>query len=109
MNSNRYSEIPTEFSFYTRGIPFEEGRIQNSLGISIGDKLSYQRDIGNIYDPFAIKIFFKGKELGFVPREFSKTISTEIDMNQSEYEITVIKTEKTRNYQNIDVKMSLKQ
>ena len=101
-SSWHYADVPDY-------IPFEEDRIQNSLRISIGHRLSYQRDIGNIYDPFAIKIFFEGKELGFVPREFSRIISTEIDVNQIEYEIIVSNTERTRNYQNIEVKMYVKQ
>jgi len=108
LNPNRYNQVPTEFDFYIRGIPFEHDRIQNSLMISVGNKLSYQRDIGNLYDPFAIKIFFEGKELGFVPREFSRTISTEIDLNQIEYEIVVTNTGKIKNYQNIEAKMRVK-
>lgn len=100
LNPNRYLETPSSFNFNVKGIPYAEERIQTSLSVEVGYKLSYQRDIENVYDPFAIKIFHEGRELGFIPREYSKLISTEIDINR---------TESIRNYQNVEVNMLVKQ
>ncbi|MDP8205743.1 MAG: DEAD/DEAH box helicase [Candidatus Electryonea clarkiae] len=105
LNPNRYFDIPKEFTFFIKGIPYDEIRIQNSLLVKKGDHLLYQRDIENKYDPFAIKLYYNDIELGFIPREYSKLISTEIDLNIVEYEIVVVKAKRIRNYRNIGVKM----
>jgi len=105
LNPNRYAETPSSFNFNVRGIPYSEERIQTSLSVKVGDTLSYQRDIENPYDPFAIRVFHEGRELGFVPREYSKLVSTEIDINNTRYEIIIRRAESIRNYQNVEVNM----
>ena len=74
--------------------------------MNVGDNLTYQRDLDNPYDPYAIKLFYEDKELGFVPREHSKQIASEIDVNNAEYRIVVTKVEPIKEYQNIAVTMS---
>jgi helicase len=102
-------EIPQSYKFYVRGISYKEERIQTSMILEIGQNLSYKRDIENLYDPYAIKIFYEERELGFVPREYSKSIATEIDLNNVEYDIVISKIEPIRNYQNIEVEMHVRQ
>ncbi len=106
LTPNRYNEMPNLFNFNIKGIPFEKERKDTSLLIKLGDVLSCQRDITNIYDPFAIKIFYNKKELGFVPKEYSKIIAPEIDLNNTEYSLKVIKTEDTLEYKKIYVEMT---
>ena len=103
LTANSYEEIPDEFQFYVKGITFADNRIQTSLTIKKGDELSYERDPNNEYDPFAIKIMKDGNKLGFVPREFAKVISVEIDINATLYEIKVINLEKRAGYNNVQI------
>lgn len=102
---NRYEEIPDEFQFYIKGISFDKNRIKASLSIETGDNLSYEREPQNEFDPYAIRILKNGNELGFVPREFAKVISVEIDVNATHYEIVVIGFEKQGDYKNVFVLM----
>ena len=78
------------------------------MAIQSGMRLTYMRDMENAYDPYAIRVLFGAREVGFIPREFSKLISTEIDINQIEYMIKVIRIKKAREYQfnNITVEIS---
>lgn len=77
--------------FNIKGIEYSKERIQTSNKITLKDVLTYQRDITNEFDPFAIKIFYNKKELGFIPREVAKVISTEIDLSGKYYKIRVRK------------------
>lgn len=106
LTANRYKETPEEFEFQIRGIPFEDVRISTSKTIAIGDVLTCQRDTSNEFDPYAIKIFKEENELGFVPREFAKVISVEIDVNGTEYFIQVLDVEIVDSYNRILVSMS---
>lgn len=108
INPNKLIGVPQSYSFNVRGIPYAEERIQASMILEIGNHLLYKRDTGNLYDPYAIKIFYGERELGFVPREYSKYVATEIDLNNVEYEIVIRNIEPIRNYQNIEVNMYAK-
>ena len=108
LNPNRYEVTQTSYNFNVRGIPYDEGRIKTSLTVTSGYKLTYERDIDNRYDPFAIKIFKDRRELGFVPREYSKLISIEIDLNRVEFEIVVVQVDTRKDYRNISVIMQVK-
>jgi hypothetical protein len=61
----------------------------------------------NEYDPFAVKIFLTEQELGFVPREFSKIISIEIDINNTQYNIVVTDVSPRNGYNEIIVTMAI--
>jgi helicase len=105
VTTRRYEEIPTSFSFPVRGIPFEPIRIVTSRTVNQQDRLRYERESTNPYDPYAVKIFAGNLELGYVPREFSRLISVEIDINNSVYQIEVIRTTDQGTYSAIEVKM----
>lgn len=109
LTPNRNADVPTSFEFYIRGTPFEIERRESSLEVRLEDTLNYKRDSINEFDPFAIKIFIRERELGFVPREYSKLISVEIDVNGVEYQIIVTATEAQQNYIRIFVRMSKKE
>jgi hypothetical protein len=111
LSPNRYNEIPTSFEFNIKGTSFEASRRLSSIFVSPGDVLGYARDPNNQFDPFAIKIFSdvsNEEELGFVPREFSKVISVEIDINAVEYEIIATKIELIDDHNLVTVKMRQK-
>ncbi len=105
LTANRFEEIPNEFQFYIKGIPFDESRALVSLNIEIGDELIYEREPNNEFDPFAIKVRKNDDELGFVPREYAKAISVEIDVNSTEYQITVVDFEDEDDYKKVFVSM----
>jgi superfamily II DNA/RNA helicase len=105
LSPKRFMETPELFEFYIKGIPFEEIRKSTSQLVNVGDVLVYQRDESNNFDPYAIKIFKEGNELGFVPREHSKSIAVEIDINATQYKIEVKAKEQLEAYSNILVQM----
>jgi helicase len=106
LTPQRYADTPRSYSFYIRGIPFENQRKATSSTVQINDALVYQRDTINQFDPYAIKILKGDSELGFVPREFSKQISVELDVNASDYSIVVTNIETETDYNKIIVTMT---
>lgn len=106
LTPNKSQNTLKSFEFYIRGISYNEAWKQTSLIVEIGDKLSYNRDEVNEYDPFAIKILKGKNDIGFVPREFAKTIAVEIDINSSQYEITVLATKIIQDRNSIYVRMT---
>lgn len=106
LNTNRFrKEIPKSFEFYVRGIFYEKNRQESSKLVKVGDRLRYERDFINEYDPFAIGIYKGEQMLGFVPREFSRTISTEIDINDKRYVSEVIEIKKKKEFHEIKLEM----
>lgn len=93
------------FEFEIEGVIFEENLKENSKSILIGDILDYDRDYLNTNDPYIIKIHKNGFELGFVPREYSKVISAEIDIEEGRYEIVVDNLVEHMDYNTINVSM----
>ncbi len=106
LTPQRYSVTRTEYSFLIKGVPYEASRKATSLLAHVGDSLVYQRDFGNAFDPYAIKINIENRgELGFVPREYAKQISVDIDIDQAEYGIEVTNIEPQADYNRITVRM----
>lgn len=99
INSSKY------FSFDIVGARYENAWKQNSLQISVGDRVSLRRDKKNRFDPFAILVLKDDMILGYVPREYAKYISTEIDFYNSNFvvEVVEIKQEFKQNYKIISV------
>lgn len=79
------SVIITHCEFFIKGIPFEEKRVELAKKIGVGDTLEIIREYDNVYDAYAIKINFKGEQIGYVPRELSKRLALEIDLYGSKY------------------------
>jgi superfamily II DNA/RNA helicase len=100
-----YREIPTSFDFYIKGTYFSKERRDISRTIRVGEILTYERDYKNQYDPYAIRILKDKSELGFVPREYAKIISSEIDLNNMIYRIIVKRVEVLKDYNKILVTM----
>jgi hypothetical protein len=99
-------DISKSYQFKIKGIYFDEQRKKISREVIVGNKLNYKRDIKNEYDPFAIGIYFKNHMIGYVPREISKLISTEIDLNGKEYQVEAVKVEAKKELSEIEVKMA---
>lgn len=97
--------VPTEFKFSVKGLYYYRSNDKVIGNLKVGDKLEYSRDYTNIYDPFAIKIMYRKNQIGHVPRENSKTISTEIDLNEKKYMLTIINISRRKNVDGIEVLM----
>lgn len=99
LNTSQYkTQLPQQFTFIIKGIFYKEERKIGSLLVDIGDKLSYKREPQNKYDPFAIALYYKTTMLGYVPRNYAKLISTEVDLNGTNYNVEL--TNKEYNYNN---------
>lgn len=103
---------PNSFGKITEIIEFEiENAISKSeleskiIQISIDDIIDYERILTNEEDPYLIRLHKDGFTLGFIPREFSKIISADIDIEDSLFEISVKNLVENMDYYNIHVSM----
>lgn len=106
-NSNKSN--PTHFSFDIVGTKYENSWKKASLSITASDALDLQRDKENKYDPFAVLIMKENNAVGYVPREYSKYIATEMDLNNSYFAVKILSTKyvKDENYNIITVSADL--
>lgn len=106
-NSNKND--PTHFSFDIVGTKYKDSWKKTSLHIRNSDTLELQRDKENKYDPFAILVTKNNNAIGYVPREYSKYIATEMDLNNSYYIVKVseIKSQLESDYNIISVNVEL--
>lgn len=81
---------PKHFTFDIVGTVFDKLKKKTSLSVKKTSELNLVREKNNVFDPYAILITYKNKPIGYVPREYSKYIATEIDLNNSKYNVTPI-------------------
>ena len=100
---------PKHFSFEIVGTSFDRLKKKNSLLVKKTTVLNLVREKDNVFDPYAIIITYKNKPIGYVPREYSKYIATEIDLNNSKYGVTPTDIEfvSEENYNKIHIDVDL--
>lgn len=103
LTPNSYRKVQEEFQFFIKGTYFNTDWKENSKIIKLGDSLNYEREYQNPYDPYAILISKDNKLIGYVPREYSKLISSEIDIEEVSYDIKVIEVIEKKEYNEIKV------
>jgi hypothetical protein len=106
LTPQKFENIPDELEFYIKGTSFDESSKFVSSLIIIGDRLSLKRELTNPFDPYAIEIYLDNSKLGYIPREYAKVLSVEIDINSSNYQIVVIDSTPNADYYDIKVRMS---
>ena len=106
INHSNFSNIISEYSFEIRGTGFYLDWAKESKLVKMSDSLTYKRDDNNIHDPFAIIILHADNPIGFVPRDYAKILSTEIDIEEKSYEISVIEVIPLGAYNKIVIKMT---
>jgi len=74
-----YGKPAPELRFEVRGMQYED-RYKNISGMKIDDVVDLQRDYENEFDANAIKVQYKGKQIGFVERNVARILATEIDL-----------------------------
>ena len=47
--------------------------------IPAGAELQLERESGNLYDPYAVKVLYNGEQIGYIKRVHSQTIAEELD------------------------------
>lgn len=99
--SPKKTESVGEMIFFVKGIEYAEVRKNNSLLVNIHDELNLKREYDNSYDPYAIKIFKNEAEIGYLPREVSRKIAVEMDIEKKQFKALVINTEVLIFYNNI--------
>jgi len=105
LTPNRFEAIQDFFTFAVKGISYQETAKVLSRQVIEGLRLSYRRDFANSFDPFAIAIYVEDIMLGYVPREFAKMISVEIDISGFEYEIIIELLQDNIDYNDVIVTM----
>lgn len=102
-------EQPNSFSCKIKGTFFNPEFKEESLQINRASQLYLKRDEGNQFDPYAILVMHNEKPIGYIPKEDSKFISTEMDINHTEYEVKISFIVAKKDYNEIQVILSEKQ
>lgn len=95
--------LPDKIYFFLKGISNNEEMISTSNIVSIGDYLNYERELNNVYDPFAIRVMLGELSLGYIPREYAKLLSVEIDIDEKYFTILVSEIIENNDYKEIAV------
>lgn len=98
-----YKEQPKAFSCKVKGTFFNESFKAESLKIHNSSKLYLQRDEENQFDPYAIFVMHDGNPIGYIPKEDSKFISTEMNINNTEYDVKVISVTNKGTYNDVQI------
>ncbi|MBN2616579.1 MAG: DEAD/DEAH box helicase [Bacteroidales bacterium] len=106
LTPNSYRTPISDFHFRIKGTYFSNDWSKNSMDVQIGDELNYLREEQNQFDPYAILIMKNGNALGYIPREYSKLIASEIDIEDSNYSIIIDDITEKENYNEIYVQMN---
>lgn len=101
--SNR--KQPTVFSFTVKGTFFNDSFKINSKNIKNDSQLTLKRDIENEFDPYAIYVLVDNKPFGYIPKEYSRYICTEIDLNETLYTIKINYIKKRIDYNEINISL----
>jgi replicative superfamily II helicase len=105
-NKKIKDDLSKDIEFRIRGTYFSEETRKNSLNVSLKDRLIYKREFNNEYDPFAISLFDKEKNLlGYIPRDYAKPLSVEIDLNDGVFLIEVIDIQSNESFNEIYVNL----
>lgn len=105
LTPNSYRTSINKFEFIIKGTYYSPAWSETSLKIEIGEELTYKREEQNEFDPYAIMILKDENQLGYVPREYAKLISSEIDIESTNYTLTVIGVNSSEEYNEINVQM----
>jgi hypothetical protein len=66
-------------NFEVRGTQYED-RYRNISEMKVDDRLELERDYEDEFDSNAIKVQYKGKQIGFVERSVARILAGEIDL-----------------------------
>ena len=102
-------EQPNLFSCKIKGTFFNSEFKEESLQINSASQLYLKREEDNQFDPYAIQVMHNEKPIGYIPKEDSKFISTEMDINHTEYEVKISFIAAKKDYNEIQVILSEKQ
>ena len=106
LSPTSYRTEINEFIFVVKGTYFHKDWQGVSKDIKLGEQLNYKRDVQNKYDPYAILILKEDKPFGYVPREYSKIIASDIDIEETDYEVVVENIIENKQYNQIEVIMT---
>ncbi len=106
LSPNSFRTTVNEFKFNIKGTFFTKEWSELSREIEINESLNYKREEHNEFDPYAILIMKGDNSVGYVPREYSKLISSEIDIDDTRYNINVTKINEKESYNEIEVQMN---
>jgi superfamily II DNA/RNA helicase len=102
---NKNHAMGNEYIFTLKGTNYNNDWMKNSKNVYINENLEYVREYDNEYDPYAIIIKKDSLGIGYIPRDISRFISSEIDISDKKYIVNVIEILNKNDYNEIKVKM----
>ena len=106
LTHNNYRKIPSVFTFRVKGTYYNDEWSITSKKVKISEELELSRDIYNKFDPYAILILKSNSPIGYIPREYLRIISAEIDIEETKYRIIVSNITEKENYNEVEIVMS---
>jgi helicase len=103
LTPKRFNEIPDILTFDIQGTEDRKSWRDRSRLVEIGSELTTSRRSYNNADPYGIHLLFDNRVIGRIPAEYSKILSAEMDINDTEYFITVTKVIVRKHYNTITV------
>lgn len=85
----RFNKIPEKLTFEIIGTEDSSFSRRGSLRVEVGNYLNYRRRSHTTNNPYTIFVSYKGFPLGRIPAEYSKVLSAEIDINETQFNIIV--------------------
>lgn len=101
-----YKKQPKQFFLNVKGTFYNKQFKASSLKVRNKDILSIEREKDNPHDPCAILVKFNDEPIGYIPKEDAKYISTEIDVNKTEYIAKVNQVIERGDYNEIHIHLS---
>lgn len=83
-NLSRSRHEGNEWPFEVKGTTYSSSRKEAARLIEVGSELTLLREPENEFDPFAIKVVWDGKELGYVPRTTARILAPVIDLQEGQ-------------------------
>jgi len=105
LSPNKNNILRNPYTFNLKGTIHHMEWMLNSKSVFINDNLEYIREFDNEYDPYAIIIVKNQLRIGYIPREYSKIISSEIDISDKQYNVKVVAISSQKAYNEIKVVM----
>jgi len=108
LTSNKDNIMGQKYKFIVKGTSHNDDWMINSKDVNVHDDLIYERENNNLYDPYSIIIKKGALKLGYIPRNISKIISSEIDISDKNFNVKVITVTNKIDFNEIEVIMDEK-
>lgn len=107
LTPNRFNKLPEVLTFTIEGTEDYTSWSRRSLLVVEGSRIKYRRLRNRSKDPYAIYLYYGMRIIGRVPSQYIKILSSEIDINGTDYVIKAVKVVQQTQHTIITVEMTI--